>query len=704
MISLMQSPTARAQGSSIRVESFTLKPGGQVRIENARGSTSVEVWEGPVVRITAEKTSGAPIERTDMVLMSAQNTLLVQCRHGAAMGRIDLLVSIPRNSHLQIIGGGFPIDVSGSLASAIVESTTGNIEYRIPKTDDAQVIMRSKTGAVRSTVPLQVSQRTGGRGIDGKLGNGGPQIFLRSQSGNITLSPGSNSSAIASDLPSRDASSDDEAGQRKAVARRQNAPAASQQQDTSSDDDSDPNSIATPPSQRSTTSQQQGASGSAGTGGDIVSIGGSSNKGEAKGSQKIGPIQRQRDQMESRDSDMGMRIRIIPSNQPLGARQSNSPVYQDDDQQANPQSGQSQPNNRKKQDPIFDDPADQQTASRPKDTQPPPQIASADTKPTTPPVLKRRDEPEASPESPAAAAKTDSEAKTEDDEAIKLNSAVVNLTVSAMNRSGVAVANLKKEDFEVMENGQPQSVEFFQPSTAPFNLVLLLDLSGSIKDRLELVKAAALKFVDAVGKDDKVAVLTFTEEVKVVSQLTNNRGLLKERIKAIERPDGATALYEAMWFALVDTLRGTAGQRNAIVVMTDGVDSSIDRWNPAPTRVTFDRLARRLEESDAIVFPIYVDTEYDEAFRGSSSVAENYAMARLRLERMAELTGGTAYQAQVMTDLAGVYKQIAAALRTIYSVGYYPANTERDGTYRRVSVRVNRSDVAVRTRKGYWAK
>src|SRR5205085_9996778 len=117
-----------------------------------------------------------------------------------------------------------------------------------------------------------------------------------------------------------------------------------------------------------------------------------------------------------------------------------------------------------------------------------------------------------------------------DEEAVVLKSALVNLHVSVTNRSGQALASLKKEDFAVAENGQGQRIEFFAPQTAPFNLVLVLDLSGSIKDKLDVVKSAALKFLDVLGPDDKVAVVTFTDEIRVISQLTGNRDELRRRI------------------------------------------------------------------------------------------------------------------------------------------------------------------------------
>jgi len=285
-----------------------------------------------------------------------------------------------------------------------------------------------------------------------------------------------------------------------------------------------------------------------------------------------------------------------------------------------------------------------------------------------------------------------------------LESSLVNMNVTVTNRSGLALPNLRKEDFRVMENGEPQSIEFFAPSTAPFNLVLVLDLSGSIQDKLDVVKSAAMQFIDVTGPQDKVAVVTFSNEVRVISQLTANRDLLRKRIKSIEKPDGGTAFYEAMWFALMDTLRGTQGQRNAVVVMTDGVDSSLDRYATYESRVSFNQLVRKLEEADVIAFPVYLDTEFEEVFKRGRNTSEAYAVARAQLEKLAEVTGGRMYQAEQVSDLSGVYKQVAAALRTVYSVGYYPTNSDRDGTFRRVHVGVNQPGAAVRTRRGYHAR
>jgi VWFA-related protein len=737
---LINIPTLEAQNASVRVETFDLNPGGQVRIENLRGATRIEVWDADSVRVVAEKKTpaGASLDPADLVLMGIQNTITIQCRQTNRPGRIDLTLTVPRGSRLQLMGGAWPVDVNGSLASAVVETTTGAIAYRIPANDDASLAMRSSRGIVRSTVPLAVSDRTGTQSLQGRLGGGLAPIILNSQAGNITLTPGPNVSLLAraANDPAPNSIDNNPVAQPQDYRRNQRhdgrpSNTQAQRNDSVGAGDYDSNNAADPPSspvQRA----PRGAGSTPSSGSNTAVFAGGDRSDDATLTVRGGGVfERPRQERRTSGGTSGLRVRIIPSGAALGSsRDSGSSMYdepEDPDAQMGNQSSSTGGNSRggvnansgsrstqsydygnaQRPRSTYDNQSKQNNSrggsSFPDDqANEPDEIASRNTRSAAPPVLRRE-----SAEPPAAnqpEARTGSESVNPDEEAVVLKAALVNLNVSVTNRSGQALANLKKEDFELAENGSPQRIEFFQSQTAPFNLVLVLDLSGSIKDKLDVVKSAALRFVDVLGPEDKVAVVVFTHEIRVVSQLTSDRNELKRRIKAIEKPDGGTAFYEAMWFTLADTLRGTRGQRNAIVVMTDGVDSSLDRYNPAPTRVTFTQLARRLEESDVLVFPVYLDTEYEEVFERGNSTSESYAVARDQLARVAELTGGQIFKAEKVGDLSGVYKQVAAAIRTVYSIGYYPTNAEHDGTFRRVRINVNRPDAAVRTRKGYYAK
>jgi VWFA-related protein len=707
--------TAGAQGSSIRVETFAFKPNGSVSVENSLGATRVDVWDQQIVRVVAEKKSGGALSPADLVLMGAQDTVIIQCRQNASPGRIDLMVYVPRRAHLQVNGGNWPIDVNGSLASAIVETTAGNIGYQVPRADDARIEMQSIRGSVKSTIPMEVTDRAGTRSLQGRIGAGSASIFLTSQAGNITLGPSSKPSSGGELGGMVAANTSPQSG----PPANQSDPRATQRNNGSprvGADDYDSSGDAFPPSHRAGGTPNRTAGGVANRNpGGWADIGGTQGTGSSTYEQKSGPFMRPREEKNTSNGGAGIRVRIIPSNQPLGRSGDDNSIYDDRPLDDEPSSGSTGRRDRDSStsadigvprtggNPQSDPGSNRQSGSSgrslprdydDRDTE----NGSAGSRTTAPPVLRRGDNGESDP----VASPRDTEAA--ETGAIKLNSSVVNLNVVVTDRSGKAMPNLRKEDFQVMEDGADQAIEFFSSSTAPFNMVLLLDLSGSIQDKLDVVKAAALRFIEVIGPNDKVAVVTFTQDVRVISQLTNNKELLRNRIQMIPKAISGTAFYEAMWFSLVDTLRGTEGQRNAIVVMTDGVDSSLDRHNPAPTRVSFNRLAAKLEESDALVFPIYLDTEYEEVFERQNSSTEAYATARLQLERIAELTGGQLFQAQEAKDLSNVYKQVAAVLRTVYSVGYYPTNGERDGTYRKVRVGVNRNGVAVRTRRGYYAR
>ncbi|HKA16713.1 MAG TPA: VWA domain-containing protein [Blastocatellia bacterium] len=791
LLMITTSATARAQGSATRVESFSLKPNGEVVVENSRGSTRVEGWDSQTVRVVAEKKSnGATLSPGELILMGAGNSVIIQSRPGTE--RIDLTIYIPNTAKLQLTGSVWPVDIIGGFANSVVETTSGNIAYRLPANDDALVAMRSATGSVRSTVPLTSVEKVGVTSLQGQLGTGVSSVNLNSINGVITLAPGPNLSSKAKaakaelaaapvNQPASGAAGSLETATSAGTQPQNRGQKASRDQVQSDNDrdsintrqavqsngstvfagsDSSNESSSTyksgpynrPRREQNTNSGNSGlnvriipsngspqrsssidqsvfdqaadeedqdahhkkGSGSGKTSGSAngnwgngsIGLGGSDRSDVGSSKSRVGPMERDRQVNNMSGGNSGLRVRIIPANAPPGpTRESNSVFDQREESERDapePSTGNRGTASTRQSNQPYE-PASPGAGRRPEmSARIDEEMPSRSSRESGPPVLNRSrgEEPPIADNSAAPETK----ANNADEEAIVLKAALVSLQVSVTNRSGIALPNLKKEDFTVAENGESQRIEFFQPTTAPFNLVLALDLSGSIKDKLEIVKSAALKFVDVLGPQDKIAVVTFTDEIRVVSSLTSDREELKRRIKAIDRSQGGTAFYEAMWFALVDTLRGTRGQRNAIVVMTDGVDSSLDRYNPMQTRVSFNQLAHRLEESDVIVFPIYLDTEYEEVFERGNSSSEAYATARDQLDKIGEVTGGQVFKAEKFGDLSGVYKQIAAAIRTVYSVGYYPTNAERDGTFRRVRVNVNRADASVRTRKGYYAK
>ena len=287
-----------------------------------------------------------------------------------------------------------------------------------------------------------------------------------------------------------------------------------------------------------------------------------------------------------------------------------------------------------------------------------------------------------------------------EDSAIRLNARLVNLNIKVVDLSGRPVSLLKRDDFVVLENNVPQEVTYFEPVAAPVNLLLLLDLSGSIGSKLEAMKKAAKKFVDSLARDDQVAIASFTTQFQAVSDFTTDKGKLKKSIDRIFNPGGDTALYDATWEAL-DALRGRAQARTALVILTDGVDSAFIP-NEQGSKRGFDELMMRVEEEDATIYPIYFDTEPEVV--GGDYTPHVFAKARTQLEALAEQTGGSYFKASRAEDLDGVYKRVASELHSFYSLAYPAKDAKNDGRWRKIAITVNRAGVKARTKRGYYAR
>lgn len=291
-------------------------------------------------------------------------------------------------------------------------------------------------------------------------------------------------------------------------------------------------------------------------------------------------------------------------------------------------------------------------------------------------------------------------------ETIRIDSDLVDLRVSVFRLNpDDPVFPLQQKDFRVFEDGQPQEIVFFAGEDAPFDLVLLLDLSGSSKDKIKLIRSSAKRFVDSTRPMDRVAIVTFTDIPEIVSPLTWDRGLLKDAIEDIQKPLGGTNFWDSLLYAMATVLSPQkASRRSAIVVMTDGVDNALPDVFGEGSRTTFAEVLDRISRSDTIIFPIYLDTEA-ELVKRSRVPREAYAMARSQLAQLAVTSGTKMYRANKLKDLDLVYDQVIRDLSLVYSLGYKPSNTHRDGKWRSVGVQlIGRQDLTATTKRGYFAK
>lgn len=301
--------------------------------------------------------------------------------------------------------------------------------------------------------------------------------------------------------------------------------------------------------------------------------------------------------------------------------------------------------------------------------------------------------------------------KAENDEisegdVIRVDSQLVTLNVSVVDRStSRGLAGLLQSDFQLFEDGQEQRIVQFESSSAPFDLVLLIDLSGSTKEVVKLIRAAALRFVNAARPADRIAVIAFAGSATIVSGLTADRDLLRQRIESMDTARGDTKLYDAVNFTMSQIKKDANNSRRAaIVVMSDGLDGTIPGVSgQIGSQISYRETLRNIQEFDGVLYTLWLNTEY-EAMSPEDTQPEAFDAGHDRMKEMAEGGGGVFYEVEKLTDLAGAYEQVVADLGTVYSLAYKPSNNARDGQWRAIKIGVSRSNAVARGKRGYYAK
>jgi len=337
----------------------------------------------------------------------------------------------------------------------------------------------------------------------------------------------------------------------------------------------------------------------------------------------------------------------------------------------------------------------------------------------SPPVLKGNTKTSAQT-NPA----TTEENLIEDDDVIRVETNVVTIPVSVLDRDGRFITGLQKEDFQVFENGVEQKIEEFATVQQPFTVILLIDVSPSTAFQIDEIHDAAIAFVDQLRNEDKVMVIAFDEQVRVLSQPTNNRAILQRAIQKAQFGDG-TSLFEAVDYVITRELQKIQG-RKAVVLFTDGVDTT-------SRRATYQSTVRASEEIDALFYPIRYDTfnemnsgggttNYPQRRRNSGNVVadilagilgggnvqiggsaggsrQDYETGKRYLEELARNSGGRKFEAN--NNLSAAFSGIAEELRRQYSLGFYPEKVGQKGERRQIRVRVKRQGVVVRAKDSY---
>jgi VWFA-related protein len=280
-------------------------------------------------------------------------------------------------------------------------------------------------------------------------------------------------------------------------------------------------------------------------------------------------------------------------------------------------------------------------------------------------------------------------------EVVKVDTRLVNLNVRILTKDLKIPkeVNLTKEDFAIVEDNTEQEIAFFSTVEQPFDLVLLLDFSGSTVAKQDLIKKAAERFVEFARPNDRIAIVVFATETLIASDLTSDKNLLKQKIKDINM-NGGSSIWESLKFVYDNILKKESiGRRSAVVLMTDAEDNS--------KTTSYADAMEIVRSGETTIFTVYLDSrDY-----GGDYFQKIKQKSQQSLFLLADETGGQLYKANNVKDLNGIYEQIINDLGKVYSLGYEPKNESHDGGWRNLTVNLKtRPDLITKTRKGYYAK
>ena len=289
---------------------------------------------------------------------------------------------------------------------------------------------------------------------------------------------------------------------------------------------------------------------------------------------------------------------------------------------------------------------------------------------------------------------------------IKVDVDVVSLYCSVRSKQNGLIGNLEKTDFDLAEDGKPQTVKYFSKETdIPLTIGLLIDVSGSQRNLIEPERRAGAAFFSSVLKKKDVAFLiSFGADSELLQDLTGSPRLLQDGLRGLKLNAGfaginsgpvptmshqrGTVLYDAVYLAANDMLSKEVG-RKAVILITDGEDEG--------SKLSMKAAIEAAQKSDAIVYGIlYVDRQFyggfNMGYRGEGV-----------LKQMADETGGRVFTVGGKNSLDSIFEQIQQEMRTQYLIGYTPTNSVKDGSYRRIDLRTHEKDMKVQVRKGYYA-
>jgi Ca-activated chloride channel homolog len=310
------------------------------------------------------------------------------------------------------------------------------------------------------------------------------------------------------------------------------------------------------------------------------------------------------------------------------------------------------------------------------------------------PCLRAQNPNPAGPVPPSPPDAASSGQKPDQNQRIRVSVDMVVLHATVSDDKGQFVPGLKQDNFRVFENKVEQKVSAFSNEDAPVTVGLVIDNSGSMREKREQVNAAALAFVKASNPQDETFVVNFNDEyyLDLNEDFTSDIRELNEALSRIDSR-GSTALYDAVIGSL-DHLKKGHRDKKVLLVITDGDDDA--------SRKSFAYTVQAAQQSDAMIFAIGVFSDEDR-----KHAKHMVRKSKKDLTALADATGGVAYFPENLEQVNAICTQVAHDIRNQYTLGYYPTNTAKDGTFREVQIQLlppkGRGKLSVRTRTGYYA-
>jgi len=343
--------------------------------------------------------------------------------------------------------------------------------------------------------------------------------------------------------------------------------------------------------------------------------------------------------------------------------------------------------------------------------------------------------------------------EVDEGDVVRVDTQLVSVPAVVTDGSGRPISGLRPENFRLIEDGQPQTITNFGTTETPFEIALLLDTSGSTRDDVALIRAAANSFIEALRPGDRVGVVAFNTAqtvdkpiaaVEVLSPLTDNRESLRSAIENLGSSQG-TPYYDALERVADSIFRDPPSDdvrgRRAVVALTDGVDSSSNS-DFATARVKLsragvacyfiqvntedfveDRLMKDCRDDGQLALSqkqiqryrqLFFPKAKEENFNGFCQMGPFermsisralYNLARKEMNDLAKTSGGRSFEAATLADARAAFARVAADIGTLYSLGYYPTNKARDGKFRSIKLEVRglKDKAQIRARDGYYA-